>query len=78
MRAVLRTVGSINLRPNGSMCLKFSYTSSRFCRGNICGCTGFRNRNKTGHATTRRMSCLRRLIGGCPVVSVRSNVSRGS
>lgn len=76
--SVLTTVGTTKCRPNGSIVVNVSYTSSRFCRSNVCSCAGFRNTGNGGHATRRRVSCLRRLVGGCPVSSVRSNVDRGS
>lgn len=76
--SVVTTVGTTKCRPNGSIAVTVSYTSSRFCRSNMCSCAGFRKTGNTGHATRRRITCLSRLITGCPVSSVRSNVSRGS
>lgn len=76
--SVLTTVGTTKCRPNGSIVVNVSYTSSRFCHSNVCSCAGFRNTGNGGHATSRRVSCLRGLVGRCPVSSVRSNVDRGS
>lgn len=78
LSSVVDTVGTTNCRPNGSIGVNVSYTSSRFFGGNVCSCSVFRNRGNGGHATSRRVTCLRSLVGGCPVSSVRSNVDRGS
>lgn len=78
LRSVLSTVRLTKCMPKGSIVVKVSYTSSRFCGSKICSCAVFRKTDNRGHASSRRITCLRRLVGGCPVSSVRSNVDRGS
>lgn len=58
---VLTTVRTTKCRPFGRVAVNLSYTSSRFCRSNVCSCAGFRNPGKRGHDTTRRITCLRGL-----------------
>ncbi len=87
LRDVYRTVGSTNCRPNGSIGVTVSYTTSRFtiirskrccCSCHRLGSNGGGSPGNGGLATSRRVTCLRRLVAGCPVSSVRSNLSRGS
>lgn len=72
---VTRTIGTTNCRLNGSVALTVSYTTSRFCGSNGCILT---NRNGGTFASRRFARFLRRLAGRCPVISVRSNLSRSS
>lgn len=75
VRIVYRTMRGTNCATKGSVILTTSITTSRLLNSSkLCRLS----KSRTTGATRRVVSFCRSLIGGCPVVSVRSNLKRRS